>query len=167
MGKPWELGQTQNNSSQVYQSQTSGEAFSSSMQDNGLNYLNGDSSVPWWQRKTPSITEIENEDEIKAASSQVVRQPVQRAWVPPQPPPVAMPEAAEAIRRPKPSVQRESLGNDQLVARSSSDATDELQRVTKISKSGGALEMNNGSAAEISNGNSYHSTEIHEEQESY
>ncbi|KAL6181841.1 hypothetical protein ACLB2K_048490 [Fragaria x ananassa] len=134
--KPWELGQTQNNSSQVYQSQTSGEAFSSSMQDNGLNYLNGDSSVPWWQRKTPSITEIENEDEIKAASSQVVRQPVQRAWVPPQPPPVAMPEAAEAIRRPKPSVQRESLGNDQLVARSSSDVTDDLQRVTKISESG-------------------------------
>ncbi|XP_050375838.1 peroxisomal membrane protein PEX14 isoform X1 [Argentina anserina] len=166
--KPWELGQTQNNSSQVYQSQTSSEAFSSSMQDNGLNYLNGDSSVPWWQRKTPSITEIENEDEVKAASSQVVRQPVQRAWVPPQPPPVAMPEAAEAIRRPKPSVQKESLGNDQFVARSSSDMTDELQRITKISESGGALEMNNGSTAEISNGNSYlNSTEIHEAQESY
>ncbi|KAM5572042.1 peroxisomal membrane protein PEX14 [Rosa sericea] len=166
--KPWELGQTQNNSSQVYQSQTSSEAFSSSTQENGLNYLNGDSSVPWWQRKTPSITEIENEDEVKAASSQVVRQPVQRAWVPPQPPPVAMPEAAEAIRRPKPSVQRESLGNDQAVARSSSDVTDELQRVTKISESGGALEMNNGNAAEISNGNSYlNSTEIHEEQENY
>ena len=136
------------------------------MQDNGLNYLNGDSSTPWWQRKTPSITEIENEDEVKA-SPQILRQPVQRAWVPPQPPPIAMAEAAEAIRRPKPSMQKESLVNDQLVARSSSDVTDELQRITKISESGGALEMNNGSAAEI-NGNSYlNSTEIHEEQENY
>lgn len=137
------------------------------MQENGHNnQLNGDSSAPWWQRKTPSITEIENEDEVKAASSRPVQQPVQRAWVPPQPPPVAMPEAAEAIRRPKPSVQKESLGNDQAVARSSSDVTDELQRVTKISESGGVLEMNNGSAAEINNGNSsLNSTEIQEEQE--
>ncbi|KAK9926888.1 hypothetical protein M0R45_024096 [Rubus argutus] len=167
--KPWEVGQTQNNSSTVYQSQTSSEAFNSSMQENGPNYqLNGDSSAPWWQRKTPSITEIENEDEIKAASSRIVRQPVQRAWVPPQPPPVAMPEAAEAIRRPKPSVQKESLGNDQAVAHSSSDVTDELQRVTKISESGGVLEMNNGSAAEINNGSSsLNSTEIQEEQEIY
>lgn len=167
--KPWEVGQSENYSSTVYQSQTSGEAFNSSMQENGHNnQLNGDSSVPWWQRNTPSITEIENEDEVKAASLRPVRQPVQRAWVPPQPPPVAMPEAAEAIRRPKPSVQKESLGNDQAVARSSSDVTDELQRVTKISESGGVLEMNNGSAAEINNGNSsLNSTEIQEEQEIY
>ncbi|GLT72071.1 hypothetical protein SLA2020_440360 [Shorea laevis] len=103
-------------------------------------------SVPWWQRKNVKITEIENEDELKAGSFGVRtnEQPVQRRWVPPQPPPVAMAEAAEAIRRPKPSVPREQLADDQSVAHPS-DVTDELQRITKISESGGAVETNGGS----------------------
>lgn len=125
--------------------------MNSNVQDNGLMYQsNGDSSVPWWQRKNVKITEIENEDELKVGSFGVRtnEQPVQRRWVPPQPPPVAMPEAAEAIRRPKPSVPIEQLADDQSVAHPS-DVTDELQRITKISESGGAVEINGGSSSEI------------------
>lgn len=145
--KPWEVSQAQNSSSQAFQSQVNGEGLNSNVQDNGLMYQsNGDSSVPWWQRKNAKITEIENEDELKAGSFGVRtnEQPVQRRWVPPQPPPVAMAEAAEAIRRPKPSVPREQLADDQSVAHPS-DVTDELQRITKISESGGAVETNGGS----------------------
>ena len=77
--------------------------------------------------------------------AQTSEQPIRRSWVPPQPPPVAMPEAAEAIRRPKPLVQRELSDDDRFETRSS-DGTDELQRITKISESGGAVEVNGGSS---------------------
>lgn len=118
-------------------------------QDNGLIYQsNGDSSTPRWQRKNVRITEIESEDDPKTGSygAQTSERPVQRTWVPPQPPPVLMPEAAEAIRRPKPSTQKDLLTDDQLIAQAS-DVTDELQRVTKVSESGGAIESNGGSSA--------------------
>lgn len=122
--------------------------MNSSIQDNGLDYQsNGDGTVPWWQRKNARITEIENEvnaGSFGARTSELPVQPVQRTWVPPQPPPVAMAAAAEAIRRPKPPVQKEQLGNDLPVA-PPSDVSDELQRITKISESGGALELSNGS----------------------
>ncbi|KAM2076104.1 hypothetical protein FF1_038933 [Malus domestica] len=157
--KPWEVGQAQNNSSQVLQSQVSSEDLNSSIQDNGLNYLsNGDSTVSRWQqqqRKNPRITEIENEVNggsygIRTREQPV--QPVQRTWVPPRPPPVAMAAAAEAIRRPKPPVQKEQLGNDLPFSHPSevtdgpSQGTDELQRITKIAESGGAPEQINGSS---------------------
>ncbi|KAK7411115.1 hypothetical protein VNO78_02523 [Psophocarpus tetragonolobus] len=109
--KPWEVSQAQNTSTQFLQYQGNGK-----VQDNG------DSSVPWWQTKNVRIKEIDNEIEYNgyngapAASSQ---QPVQRTWVPPQPPPIAMPEAAEAIRRPKPLVQKEVIPDDQSAAHSS------------------------------------------------
>lgn len=62
----------------------------------------------------------------------------QRSWVPPQPPPVVMPEAAEAIRRPKPQAKIDQ----EVVAAAASDSnqsgvSDELQKVTKFSESGG------------------------------
>ncbi|KAH7860718.1 hypothetical protein Vadar_017154 [Vaccinium darrowii] len=45
--KPWEIGQTQNIASQVFQSQES-YGVNSNLQDNGLvNQSNGDTSVPW------------------------------------------------------------------------------------------------------------------------
>lgn len=58
----------------------------------------------------------------------------QRSWVPPQPPPVVMPEAAEAIRRPKPQakIDQEAAANDDQ-----SGVSDELQKITKLSESGG------------------------------
>ncbi|XVE57142.1 hypothetical protein DITRI_Ditri04bG0067600 [Diplodiscus trichospermus] len=161
--KPWEA---QNGSSHVLQSQGSAEGLNQKMQDNGLNYLVDDeSSTPWWQRKNVRITEIENEDEVMAGPYGVRtnEQPVQRTWVPPQPPPVAMPEAAEAIRRPKSSAlketsKQEQLVNDQSVALSSE--VDELQRITKISESAGAVEMN-GSVPGVN------STEIQEQEHSF
>ncbi|KAL5544205.1 hypothetical protein UlMin_007989 [Ulmus minor] len=145
--KPWEVGQAQNNSGQVFQSQGSGQGLNSAVQDNGLGYpSNGDGSVPWWQRKNVRISEVANEDEFKAGSyaAPTNELPIKRSWVPPQPPPVAMAEAAEAIRRPKPLVQKEPSTEDQTVA-PPSDVTDELQRVTKIAESGGAVEVNGGS----------------------
>ncbi|KAK1565191.1 hypothetical protein Q3G72_020789 [Acer saccharum] len=131
--KPWEFGQAQNGSSHVLQS----------------------------ERKNVRISEVENEDELKSGpnGAQTHEMPVRRTWVPPQPPPVAMAEAAEAIRRPKPSVQNEQLAGDQSVSRPS-DVTDELQRITKISETGSTEETNGGSSV-------LNSSEIQEEKEQF
>ncbi|XP_038684181.1 peroxisomal membrane protein PEX14-like isoform X2 [Tripterygium wilfordii] len=142
--EPWDVGQAQNSSNQVLQSQVSAEGLNSNLQYNGLSYqLDGESSVPWRQQKSARITEIENEDELKAGpyGARTNEQRVQRSWVPPQPPPIVMPEAAEAIRRPKSAVQNEQSADDQSASRPD-DAADELQRVTKISESGGVLKIN-------------------------
>ncbi|KAH9720199.1 peroxisomal membrane protein PEX14 [Citrus sinensis] len=130
--KPWEVGQAQNASGQVIQS----------------------------QRKNVKITEV-GEDEIKAGpySVRTNEPPVQRTWVPPQPPPVVMPEAAEAIRRPKPSGPTEQSTSHQLASQTS-EVTDELQRITKISEAGGIEEIKG-------NGSVQNSSEIQEEQETH
>lgn len=156
--QPWEVGQVQYSAGHAYQSQVTGEGFNSRAQDNGVAYqLNGDSST-WWQQKNARITEIETEDEPRTASYTASNeQPIQRTWVPPQPPPIAMPEAAAAIRQPKSSIQRESLVNDQSVSRPS-DEIDELQRITKISESGGVVEIKEESSG-------LNSSEMQQEQE--
>ncbi|XP_030531331.1 peroxisomal membrane protein PEX14 isoform X2 [Rhodamnia argentea] len=157
--KPWEAGQTQNNSSNVYQYQSSAEAWNYNAQDNGItDQSNGDASAPWWQRKNVRITEIDRDEDLKTGTygSRTSDQPVQRAWVPPQPPPIAMPEAAEAIRRPKPAAPIE-LSPDETASRSS-DVTDELQKVTKFSESAGTENI-----SEMSSG--MNSSEIQVEQE--
>lgn len=142
----------------MLQSEVSGDGMISRVQDNGTYQLDGESTAPWWQPKNARITEMENENEIKAGSSsgQTNELPVRRPWVPPQPPPVVMPEAVEAIRRPKQSVQKEQLPDDQSTSHST-DSVDELQRITKISQSGGAPEINGGGSGSFS--------EIQEEQE--
>ncbi|KAL9434223.1 hypothetical protein AB3S75_028950 [Citrus x aurantiifolia] len=126
--KPWEVGQAQIASGQVIQS----------------------------QRKNVKITEV-GEDEIKAGPYGVRTNepPVQRTWIPPQPPPVVMPEAAEAIRRPKPSGPTEQSTSHQLASQTS-EVADELQRITKISEAGGK-----------GNGSVQNSSEIQEEQETH
>ncbi|KAJ7956247.1 peroxisomal membrane protein PEX14 [Quillaja saponaria] len=134
--KPWEVNQTQNNSIEVLRPQVNGEGLHSKVQESTYQ-LNDDTSLPWWQRKNARITEIENEFN---AAPRSIEQPVQRTWVPPQPPPVQMPEAAEAIRRPKSLVQKEQLPDDQLVGHPS-DVSDELQKITKLSESGGAVDV--------------------------
>ncbi|XP_010243117.1 PREDICTED: peroxisomal membrane protein PEX14 isoform X3 [Nelumbo nucifera] len=159
--EPWEVGQAQNSSSYTLQSQTSGENSSYKVEDNGsASQLNGYSSEPWWQRKNVRISEIEDENDQRIASYGIVpvanERPVQRTWVPPQPPPVSMPEAAAAIRQPKSIIQKEQPSNDQVMERSS-DEVDELQRITKLSELGGEVDLNNsGKNLEIS--------EIQEEQ---
>ncbi|RDX93727.1 Peroxisomal membrane protein PEX14 [Mucuna pruriens] len=100
--KPWEVSQVQTTSTQVLQYQV----------NNGKVQDSGDNSVPWWQTKNVRIKEIDNEIEYNGAPAASSQQPVQRTWVPPQPPPIAMPEAAEAIRRPKPVVQKEVTPDD-------------------------------------------------------
>ncbi|KAG4389922.1 hypothetical protein AAZX31_06G174100 [Glycine max] len=121
--KPWEVSQVQNTSTQVLPYQVNGK-----IQDNG------DNTVPWWQTKNVRIKEIDNEIEYNGAPAASSPQPVQRAWVPPQPPPIAMPEAAEAIRRPKQVVQKEVTLDDQSAAHSSD--------LTNGSKSEDAIEGN-------------------------
>lgn len=141
--QPWEAGQFLNSSSQVLQPHVNGESLKPKVQDNGVTYqFDGESATPWWQRKNARITEIEHEDELKARPNvaRTNEQPIQRTWVPPQPPPVAMPEAAEAIRQPKSSVQQEQVAEDQSVSLSTA-VTDELQRITKVSESGSAVEV--------------------------
>ncbi|KAH0762650.1 hypothetical protein KY290_018723 [Solanum tuberosum] len=138
MPKPWEIGQNQNSSRSFLQSQGSGD---------GLNHEYQDSSTPRWQRKSGRITVIEAENEEKfgytAAPTEV--RPVHRSWVPPQPPPVAMAEAVAAIRQPKkPLFQKEKLTGDELMAHSS-EKSDNLQRITTISESGGLTETNGSS----------------------
>lgn len=140
--KPWEVAQNQNSLSQVLESQKSGgDSFNLNSLDNGLaNQSNGDSEIPWWQKKNNRITEIENGDELRSATTSLTNEqrPVQRSWVPPQPPPVAIPEAAAAIRQPKkPFSQKQAAADD-----NPSDANDdELQRITKISEMGGVDEV--------------------------
>lgn len=141
--KPWEVGQSQSSSGNGFQYQESSNGFTSGSQ---TIQLNADGSVPWWQQKNVRITEIESEDEQKIRSSVPSERPVQRSWVPPQPPPVAMAEAAAAIRQPKkPLFQKEQLTDDQLLGHAS-EITDDLQRITKISEAGG-LEANGGNPA--------------------
>lgn len=108
--------------------------------------------MPWWQRKNARITEIESGEEQKFGSSNLPsnERPAQRSWVPPQPPPVVIPEAATAIRQPKKALsQTESITDDPLLARSG-DTTDELERITKFSETGGSVEVNSGSSDPLS-----------------
>ncbi|KAL3374752.1 hypothetical protein AABB24_006311 [Solanum stoloniferum] len=136
--KPWEIGQSQNGSRSFLQSQGSGE---------DLNYEYQDSSTPWWQHKSGriTVTEAENKEKFGYTAAPTEVRPVQRSWVPPQPPPVAMAEAAAAIRQSKkPLFQKEKLTGDELKARSS-EVSDDVQSITTISESGGLTETNGSS----------------------
>ncbi|KAL7139016.1 hypothetical protein ABFS83_09G022100 [Erythranthe nasuta] len=149
--KPWE---SQNSAPNNYPAQDSINASNYDFQDNQMNGDNAAASS-WWQQKNARITEIEtpNTTMVNERGPPAIQR--SSSWVPPQPPPVVMPEAAAAIRQPKKSpYQMEQLTDDQLLARSSADANDELQRITKISESGGTvLESTNGGiySNEISN----------------
>ncbi|KAJ4752779.1 Peroxisomal membrane protein PEX14 [Rhynchospora pubera] len=126
--KPWEtapLVPTQRPNYAYAQSQSSDDGSNAEIQEpaytakssyppNGtkVNTTTESSSEPWWRKKSVvKIAEAEAEsDEPKQypygpAENDVglsQTQVPQRRWVPPQPPPVAMPEAAAAIRQPKP-----------------------------------------------------------------
>ncbi|KVI06334.1 Peroxisomal membrane protein 14 [Cynara cardunculus var. scolymus] len=146
--KPWEAAQSQGSSTYPHENNN---GLNSSGQDNGYGpsasvyQSNGDSSAPWWQQKNVRITEAEPEENKTGRPSE---RPVQRpAWVPPQPPPVAMAEAAAAIRQPKksPFEKEQQLTDEEFLARSA-EVTDELQRVTKLSESGGVSDIGGGSS---------------------
>lgn len=151
----------QSTSTQMLQSQVNGEDLNTKALDAPL--LNGDDPLPWWQRKNVRIREIDNENESNgvpngaASSQQPIQQPVQRVWVPPQPPPIAMPEAAEAIRRPKPAAQKEQMSDNQSVAHSL-DSSDDVHMAPKLLESEGAVEGSSVSSVPTS-------SEIQEEHE--
>ncbi|KAH1117563.1 hypothetical protein GLYMA_17G089700v4 [Glycine max] len=155
--EPWEVSQVQSTSTQMLQSQVNGEDLNTKAQDTPL--VNGDDSLPWWQRKNVRIREIDNENESNGVpyASASNQQPVQRVWVPPQPPPIAMPEAAEAIRRPKPAAQKEQVSDNQSVAHSL-DSSDDVHMAPKLLESEGAVEGSSVSSVPTS-------SEIQEEHE--
>lgn len=140
--KPWEGNQAHNSSTNALLTQ---ERISNSSNYEFLNKeLNGASTVPWWQQNNVRITEIGDGDGQKVGSSAVssIEKVVRRSWVPPQQPPVAMTEAAAAIRQPKkPFFQKEQLTDDQLLVRSL-DMTNEMKGTTVISESGDVVEAN-------------------------
>ncbi|WVZ10712.1 hypothetical protein V8G54_015242 [Vigna mungo] len=147
--------EVQNTSTQILQSQVNGEDLNTKTQDTSI--VNGDDPLPWWQRKNVRITEIENENESNGVPYAASQLPVQRVWVPPQPPPIAMPGAAEAIRRPKQVAQKEQKSDNQSLAQSS-DSSDDVQGVSKPLESGGAVEGSSVSSVPSS-------SEIQEEHE--
>ncbi|CAH9115554.1 unnamed protein product [Cuscuta europaea] len=143
--KPWEAGQSQSQSqSQISLIQGGNANFSNSgFQDNyQLNNGGGSSTTPWWQHKSIKITEIEPEYEQKKYDSSGLptnnERTAPRSWVPPQPPPVSMAEAAAAIRQPKKSsLHKDLISNDDQLQGGVSEVSDELQMATKIAESGG------------------------------
>ncbi|XP_020600295.1 peroxisomal membrane protein PEX14-like isoform X2 [Phalaenopsis equestris] len=94
------------------------------------------SSDPWSRNKSVKITELESEDEeplrkIPYSTGASVKPSSQRVWVPPQPPSVALPESAAAIRhlKPSPPIQEqhsnaEKTPNDGIAAGSSNSGQD-------------------------------------------
>ncbi|XP_077244101.1 peroxisomal membrane protein PEX14-like isoform X2 [Tasmannia lanceolata] len=140
--KPWEVGQGQHSSNYGLQSEVRDQGSSFEVQDNGTS--NG--TEPWWRHKTVKITEIEEERDNPRTTSngmRTIERPVQRGWVPPQPPPIAMAEAAAAIRQPKSSIQKEKSGDEQLTTHSD-DGIDEMQRITRVSEPEIEIESSSG-----------------------
>ncbi|XP_031374664.1 peroxisomal membrane protein PEX14-like isoform X1 [Punica granatum] len=152
--KPWEAGQTQKSSNQAFPYQLN----PGSVDNNGfVSQLPAISSGLRGQpAKNLRISEMEHEDELKTMthSSSSFEQPIKHPWVPPQPPPVAMVEAAEAIRRPKPSIPREQLSDEQKVF-GPSDAMDESVKSADISESGGTADSNGGNQVQREEGNNF------------
>ncbi|KAK1321563.1 Peroxisomal membrane protein PEX14 [Acorus calamus] len=113
--KPWEVAaQYPQSSSSGLQSQARNESPIPTIQENvptlPPNGTGNGYTEPWWQRRSVKITEIEPEtDQPKTVT---MDRPVQRTWVPPKPPMVVMPEATEAIRRPKPIPKERSEGDE-------------------------------------------------------
>lgn len=152
----------QNTSTQVFQPQANGEASNIKVQN--TTQSNGDDPAPWWQKKNVRIREIDeneyNAAPYGAASSQ---QPLQRVWVPPQPPPIAMAEAAEAIRRPKPVAQKEQVSDNQKVAHSS-DISGEVNGIPKQSEFEATVEDSNA-GSHISSGEIQEDNEVRYEEQ--
>lgn len=141
LGQPWEVSQTQRSSNEAFPYQLN----PGGLQNNGsVSQSLGNNSGTWWQPTNNfRIPEMVNGDEVKTGShnSSSIEKPTKRSWVPPQPPPVAMPEAAEAIRRPKPAVPRGQLPDDQKVF-GPSDATKESVEMAKAPEADGAADDN-------------------------
>ncbi|XP_008782461.1 peroxisomal membrane protein PEX14-like isoform X2 [Phoenix dactylifera] len=132
----WEVRQQpQQKPSYDLRSQSSDEGLSSEVQESidpsfQMNEKTHETSEPWWRGKTSKITETEpkvEEPKQLPYGTGTSEGPSRRRWVPPQPPTVAVPEAAAAIRHPKPSAQKLQSGDEQSVA-SSDDGEEKVMR---------------------------------------
>ncbi|WOK97883.1 peroxisomal membrane protein PEX14-like isoform X1 [Canna indica] len=126
--KPWEVGQqVQQRSTYDLHSQANGQGLNSEGHDinSQLNGIRSNGSEPWWRKKTIKISEMESESEeeffdaMRANSS-----PMKQGWVPPQPPAVLMPEAADAIRQPRSSIQKQHSNDNNMIISSSNGELD-------------------------------------------
>lgn len=162
-GQPWEIGQVQNTSSQVFQPQAYGEELYTKVQD--TTQSNGDDPSHWWQKKNVRIREIdENVSNGAPNGTTPSQQPQQRVWVPPQPPPIAMAEAAEAIRRPKQAVQKEPVSDNQSVTQSSDTSNSNgVHEISKPLETDGAVEGSSVSSGEIQAIQEDHETKYEEQ----
>ncbi|KAJ6838596.1 peroxisomal membrane protein PEX14 [Iris pallida] len=168
--KPWEVPQQK--PSYSLQSQPSAESLGSESLENGLSsHSNGkagnveDASEPWWRKKTVKITEIEPEaEETRQQQPQKFPyniggadgRPSQRGWVPPQPPTVAIPESAAAIRQPKSSSIQKQASSEMTP----SDSREEAAASSSAPQDLGVEPEASGSAVTESN-----ISEIEEERE--
>ncbi|XP_068643196.1 peroxisomal membrane protein PEX14-like isoform X2 [Aristolochia californica] len=145
--KPWESSQVQQNFTYGLQSEIKIEASDIEHQGNGIStHLNGKSSTvsgdtpePWWRRKSVTISEIQPAMEEE--------RPIRRAWVPPQPPSVVIPEAVAAIRQPKSAIQREQSSDEKSRVNGGS-VTDETSSSTKAPDPTAMVIPEDGSAVE-------------------
>ncbi|KAK9117150.1 hypothetical protein Sjap_016097 [Stephania japonica] len=130
--KPWEVGQSIRRQ----------DSNSSPVDGMSTSQLNGDTTEPWWRQKNVRITEMESEDDLMISSQRA--KTAQSSWVPPQPPPISMPEAAAAIRQPKPSVLKEQSVEDQATrinGRSESRTDQETNGINGVNGHGEVQEV--------------------------
>ncbi|KAL0923801.1 hypothetical protein M5K25_004576 [Dendrobium thyrsiflorum] len=91
------------------------------------------SSDPWWRNKSVEITELEPGDEeplrkFPYSIGASEKPSSQRVWIPPQPPSVALPEAAAAIRHPKSllPIQKQHSDNNDKIEEERADGIEDL-----------------------------------------
>lgn len=121
--KPWEVTQqAEQRLSYGLHSQANGQGLNSEVRETNSqpNGSHSNGSEPWWRKKTIKISEVEPESEEQFYDAMRGNaSPMKRGWVPPQPPTLLMPEAADAIRQLKPSIQKQQSVDETLTVGSS------------------------------------------------
>ncbi|THU71420.1 hypothetical protein C4D60_Mb04t01220 [Musa balbisiana] len=121
--KPWEVTQQAHQRlSYGLHSQANGQGLNSEIRETNSqpNGSHSNGSDPWWRKKTIKISEVEPESEEQFYDAMRGNaSPMKRGWVPPQPPTLLMPEAADAIRQLKPSIQKQQSVDETLTVGSS------------------------------------------------
>ncbi|XP_074572856.1 peroxisomal membrane protein PEX14-like isoform X2 [Curcuma longa] len=114
--KPWEVGQQdQQGSTFGLQSKANGLRLNSEVNNSQLNESHFTGVEPWRSKQSIQISEIESEPEEQFYDAvRSIGSPMKRGWVPTEPPAFLMPEAADAIKQPKSSTQRQQSVDDLL-----------------------------------------------------
>ncbi|XP_042388129.1 peroxisomal membrane protein PEX14-like isoform X4 [Zingiber officinale] len=124
--KPWEV--SQQGSTFGLQSKANGLRLNSEVYNSQLNESHSTGVEPWQSKQSIQISEIESDPEEQFYDAvRSIGSPMKRGWVPTEPPAFLMPEAADAIRQPKSSTQRQQSGDDSLMISSSNIHADKPQ----------------------------------------